>query len=60
MQIDPDGLFLLCALCAGVGFALGWCAGFLDALRRSREVLEEPRVPRLSADQQEQSRGGEG
>jgi hypothetical protein len=51
MQIDPDGLFLLCVLWAGVGFALGWCAGFLDALRRSREEL---RATRLSADQQEQ------
>lgn len=44
MLVDPDGLALVCAICGGLGFAVGWCGGFMEAVRRRREFDAEQRA----------------
>jgi hypothetical protein len=44
MLVDPDGLALVRAICGGLGFAVGWCGGFMEAVRRRREFDAEQRA----------------
>lgn len=37
MLVDPDSLAIICAVCGGIGFAVGWVGGFMDAIQRRRE-----------------------
>ena len=40
MLVDPAGLMLVCLFFGGIGFALGWCGGTVDAIQKRREFDE--------------------
>lgn len=36
MTVSPDGLFIVCVLCAIFGFGMGYCAGALNERDKQR------------------------